>query len=413
MYNTIFYIIVAILLFNYFLEQLLEYLNSRHWSNELPERVKDVYNEERYKKAQDYQLENKRFGFITSSFSLVVMLVMLFAGGFALVHEWAGSLSSNPIWTGLLFFGILMFAWDIMSTPFSVYDTFVIEEKYGFNKTNPKTFVMDKIKGWLLAAILGGGILALIIWFYQLTGKTFWLYAWGLITVFSIFMTMFYSSLIVPLFNKQTPLEEGELKKAIRHFADKVNFTLDDIFVIDGSKRSSKSNAYFSGLGHKKRIVLFDTLVKDLSTEEIVAVLAHEIGHYKKKHTLAMIFMSIAQTGLTLFIFSLFIDNPALSRALQVEEPVFHLGLLAFGLLYSPISLILGLGINQISRKNEYTADRFAGENYQPGPLQMALKKLSVNNLSNLTPHPAHVFFHYSHPPLLKRLEALDKIKGE
>jgi STE24 endopeptidase len=372
-----------------------------------------VYDEERYKKAQDYQLENKRFGFITSSFSLLIMLVMLFAGGFALVHGWASSLSSSPIWTGLLFFGILMLAWDIVSTPFSVYDTFVIEEKYGFNKTTPKTFVLDKIKGWLLAAILGGGILALIIWFYQMTGKTFWLYAWGLVTVFSIFMTMFYSSLIVPLFNKQTPLEEGELKNAIKEFAGKVHFTLDDIFVIDGSKRSSKSNAYFSGLGHKKRIVLFDTLVKDLSTEEIVGVLAHEIGHYKKKHTLAMIFMSIAQTGLTLFIFSLLIDNPALSRALQVEEPAFHIGLLAFGLLYSPISLILGLGVNQISRKNEYTADRFAGENYKPGPLKMALKKLSVNNLSNLTPHPAHVFFHYSHPPLLKRLEALDKIEGE
>jgi len=287
----------------------------------------------------------------------------------------------------------------------------VIEEKFGFNKATPKIFIGDKIKTWIITAIIGGGILALVIWFYQLTTEYFWIYTWIIISVFSIFFSMFYSNLIVPLFNKQTPLEEGELKSAIQDFAEKVGFQLENIYIMDGSKRSTKANAYFAGLGKKKRIVLFDTLVNEMTTEEIVAVLAHEIGHYKKKHTLSMIIISIIQMGITLFILSLLINNPLLSSALGASKPSFHLGLLAFGIIYSPVSTLLGLGINVLSRKNEYEADRFAGVNYNADALASALKKLSVKNLSNLTPHPAYVFFHYSHPPLLKRLEALDEIK--
>ena len=341
---------------------------------------------------------------------MILMLAMLFFGGFAWLDNFVREYTQNPILMALMFFGILGFAADILTTPFSIYSTFVIEEKFGFNKTTPKTFILDKLKGWLLAAIIGGGLLALIVWIYNSTGEWFWVIAWGAIGGFTIFMTMFYSNIIVPLFNKQEPLEDGSLRTAIEKFSQKVAFKLDNIFVMDGSKRSTKANAYFSGLGAKKRIILFDTLIKDHTDNELVGILAHEIGHYKKKHTLTGTIISLLQTGLMLYILSLFIGNPVLSHALGAEQGSFHLGILAFGLLYSPLSLILGLIMNVVSRKNEFAADRFAGENFNPAALEEALKKLSVNHLSNLHPHPAYVFFHYSHPPLLQRLKALDEI---
>lgn len=407
MFNTVFYIIIGILVFDFILERILDFLNSKKWSNELPEELRDVYDPEKYKKQQDYKRVNDRFSLLTSSFSFIIVLLMFFLGGFAYVDEIARGITSNSILMPIVFFGILMFASDIINTPFVLYDTFVIEEKFGFNKTTPKTFVLDKLKGWLLSAIIGGGILALIVWFYQAVGESFWIYTWAAVSGFMIFMSMFYSSLIVPLFNKQTPLEDVELKDEIQNFSSKVGFKLQNIFVIDGSKRSTKANAYFSGLGAKKRIVLFDTLIKDLTVKEIVAVLAHEIGHYKKKHTLVSIIISILQTGVTLFILSLFIDNPELSKALGSDNPSFHLGLIAFGILYSPVSTIVGLVMNVFSRKNEYEADNFANKYFDGEELISSLKKLSRNNLSNLTPHPAYVFFHYSHPTLLQRIKAI------
>ena len=407
MYNTIFYIILAIVVFDFALERFLDYLNTTRWSSILPDELKGIYDPDRYEKSQKYEQENQKFGKLTSSFSLTLMITMLFLAGFAVVDNWAREISANQIVIALIFFGILGFAMDIVNTPFSLYNTFVIEEKYGFNKTTLKTFFLDKVKGWILSLIIGGGLLALIIWFYMLTGKMFWIYTWLLMSVFMIFITMFYSTLIVPLFNKQTPLEDGELKTAISNFAKKVDFKLDNIFVIDGSKRSTKANAYFSGLGAKKRIVLFDTLIEDLDTDEIVAVLAHEIGHYKRKHTKKGMIISVLQTGLTLFILSLLIANPELSKALGAKQTGFHLGLIAFGILYSPVSTVLGLGMNIFSRKNEFEADAFAGKHYSGEALKAALKKLSVKNLSNLRPHPAVVFFHYSHPPLLERLKRL------
>ena len=407
MYNTLFYIILAIVVFDFALERLLDWLNSTRWSSKLQAELKGIYDPDRYEKSQQYEKENQKFGKLTSSFSLVLMVAMLFLAGFAVVDNWSREISANQIVIALVFFGILGLVMDIVNTPFSLYDTFVIEEKYGFNKTTLKMFILDKAKGWILSLIIGGGLLALIIWFYMLTGKIFWIYTWLLMSAFMVFITMFYSTLIVPLFNKQTLLEEGELKTAIRNFAEKVNFKLDNIFVIDGSKRSTKANAYFSGLGAKKRIVLFDTLIEDLDTEEIVAVLAHEIGHYKKKHTKKGMIISVLQTGLTLYILSLLIVNPELSKALGAEQTGFHLGLIAFGILYSPVSTVLGLGMNIFSRKNEFEADAFAGKNYKEEALRTALKKLSVKNLSNLRPHPAVVFFHYSHPPLLERLKKL------
>jgi len=410
MAQTIFYIIVGIIIFDYILERILDYLNSTYWSNKLPKELEGIYDAEKYKKSQEYEKTKQRFSLVTDSFNLILMMLMLFLGGFAFVDDLVRQYTQNPILMALLFFGILGFAADILTTPFSVYSTFVIEEKFGFNKTTPKTFILDKLKGWLLAFIIGGGLLALVVWIYESTGEWFWVIAWAAIGGFTIFMTMFYSNLIVPLFNKQTPLEEGGLRSAIETFARKVGFRLKNIFVMDGSKRSSKANAYFSGLGAKKRIVLFDTLIKDHTNEELVGILAHEIGHYKKKHTLTGTIISLLQTGLMLYILSLFIRNPLLSEALGAKEASFHISILAFGLLYSPLSLILGLVMNIVSRKNEFTADRFAGENYFPKALQEALIKLSVNHLSNLCPHPAYVFFYYSHPPLLQRLKALDKI---
>lgn len=408
MYSTLFYVIIAIILLDFVFGEILDYLNSTMWSDRLPRAFEGFYDPEKYKKSQEYFKENQKFGHITSGFNLVLILLMLFLGGFAVVNSWAVGVSANPILSALIFFGILGIAMDILTTPFSLYDTFVIEEKYGFNKTTLKLFFTDKLKSWLLGALIGGVILALIIWFYTATGKWFWLFAWGFVSVFMVFMTMFYSSLIVPLFNKQTPLEEGELRDEIENFCKKVGFNLDNVFVIDGSKRSSKANAYFSGLGKKKRIVLYDTLINDMTKEEIVAVLAHEIGHYLKKHTKKGMILSVLQTGITFYILSWFINNPSLAAALGVETPSFHVSLVAFGMLYSPISTVLGLGMNILSRKNEFEADAFAKENYGGNHLATALKKLTVNTLGNLRPHPLYVFFNYSHPPVLERLKRLE-----
>ena len=407
MSQILFYIIVGLLVTDFIFERILEYLNSTRWSDQLPAEVKDIYDQDKYRQQQAYEKVNFRFSLLSSSFSFLVILLMFLFDGFAWVNQLAASLSSQPILIALIFFGILLLASDLLNTPFSVYDTFVIEEKFGFNKTTPKTYVFDKLKGWLLGAIMGGGLLALIIYIYQQTTTSFWIYAWLVISGFSIFMVLFYSNLIVPLFNKQTPLQEGELKNAIHNFSLKVGFKLDNIFVIDGSKRSTKSNAYFTGMGAKKRIVLYDTLINDLTVNELVAVLAHEIGHYKKNHVIWSLVLGIVQTGIMLFIFSRFVGSRELSAALGVETPSFHIGLIAFGILYSPISLITGLGMNVLSRKNEYQADAFAAQFFDSEELASALKKLSVNNLSNLRPHPAYVFFHYSHPTLLQRLKAL------
>ena len=409
--TTFFWIIIGILVFDFVLERYLDYLNTTRWNSQLPEEVKGIYDEEKYSTQQAYSKTNHRFGMLTSSFSFLLIMLMISLQGFALVNGWAISFSESPIWSALIFFGILMLTSDVLTTPFDLYSTFVIEEKYGFNKTTAKTYVLDKIKGWFIGAIIGGGLLALIILIYIRTGSFFWIYVWLVVSGFSLFMAMFYSSLIVPLFNKQTPLEDGELKQAINDFATKVGFKLDNIFVIDGSKRSTKANAYFTGLGSKKRIVLYDTLINDMEIPELVAVLAHEIGHYKKKHIIWSLIIGIIQTGIMLFIFSLLIDSPTLSAALGVEKPSFHIGLITFGILYSPLSMLIGMGMNIFSRKNEYEADAFAAENYDGEPLASALKKLSVRNLSNLRPHPAYVFFHYSHPTLLQRLEALKKLR--
>ena len=408
METLIFYIIIGILLLDYALERTLDYLNAGCMGKPVPEELQGLYDPKEYDKQQRYQKTNTQFSFISSTFSLVVVLAFLSVSGFARVHFFAAGITDNPTLQCLVFFGILMLAQDIIDLPFGLYQTFVIEEKFGFNKVTWKLFIADKIKGWLLTAVLGGSILALIAWFYHRTTDMFWIYAWLMVGGISLFFTIFYSNLIVPLFNKQTKLEEGELKTAIESFAHKVRFPVKDIYILDGSKRSTKANAYFTGLGSKKRIVLFDTLINDLTTDEVVAVLAHEIGHYKKKHTLQGILISMFQMGVIFYLLSLFSGEAVFSRALGVDRAVFHIGLVAFAMLYSPVSLVTGLIMNIWSRKNEYQADAFAGKHFSAKALGDALKKLSINNLSNLTPHPAYVFFYYSHPSLHQRMVAME-----
>ncbi|MBE0663507.1 MAG: M48 family metallopeptidase [Bacteroidales bacterium] len=407
--ERLFYIIIAILVFDFIFGLWLDYLNYRHRKTSIPEELQGIYDQQQYQKQQEYKKVNTRFGFISGSFSFVVLMVFLLAGGFPWLDAIIRNITENPILMALLFFGILMFASDLIGTPFSVYQTFVIEERFGFNKTSPGTFILDKLKGWLLGILISGGLLALIIYIYLKVPELFWVYAWIVITAFTVFMTLFYSNLIVPLFNKQAPLEEGELREKITGFINKAGFKLKNIFVIDGSKRSTKANAYFTGFGPKKRIVLYDTLINDLGNDEIVAVLAHETGHYKKKHVLTNLVVSIIQTGATLYLLSLFINSPLLSAALGVEQHSFHIGLVAFGILYSPVSFVLGIFMNLYSRKAEYQADRFAAKYGYGKELIEGLKKLTRKNLSNLTPHPLYVFFHFSHPTLLQRMRALLK----
>ena len=382
-------------------------LNYSRMSYPIPAILRDVYEEDQYRKSQDYHQANYVFSVMKDLLSTLIILAMLWFGGFALIDSIAGWISGNAIWQGLIFFGILGLASSLLSIPFDIYNTFVIEEKFGFNRTTANTFIKDLLKGWFLAALLSGGMLAGIIALYLATGPNFWLISWALITAFMLLLTYFYSSVIVPLFNKQIPLEHGSLREEIEAFAQKTGFNLSGIFVIDGSKRSTKANAYFSGFGRKKRIVLYDTLIREHSNEELVAILAHEIGHNKYRHTLKGMVAGVFQTGVMLGLFSLFAGNPLLSEALGAARPGFHLALMAFALLYSPVSQVTGLIMNVFSRKHEYQADEFAATNYNAGYLITALKKLSQSNLSNLTPHPAYVFVNYSHPPLLKRVEAL------
>lgn len=407
--TQLYYLIITIIIIDFIIDKVLDALNAKHFNDPIPEELNDVYDQDAYLKSQRYKSTNYRFGIWSSLFTLVLTLGFLMLDGFEYVDSIARSYSDNAVVVGLIFFGIIMLASDIISTPFSFYKTFVIEERFGFNKTTKKTFVLDKIKGLFMMVVLGGCILGVIIWFYEETQEQFWLYAWGIVTLFTVLMNMFYSRLIVPLFNKQTPLEDGILRDKISAYAESVGFSLKKIFVIDGSKRSTKANAYFSGFGSEKRVTLFDTLINDLDEDEIVAVLAHEVGHYKKKHIIFNLTASIALTGLTFFILSIFISNPLLSNAIGVEIPSFHVGLIAFGLLYAPISEVTGLLMNYVSRQFEYQADDYAKRTYTAAPLISSLKKLNKTSLSNLTPHKSYVFVHYSHPTLLERVKNLQK----
>jgi STE24 endopeptidase len=409
--NSYLVVILLILIIHYLLDLVSDWLNVRHVSTELPEEFKDYYDAEKYRQSQNYLREGTRFGICVDTFQTLIIIVFVLVGGFNFVDRIAINLGHGPILTGLIFAGILIFANKILNLPFSLYDTFVIEEKYGFNKTTPKTYVLDSIKSLILTALIGGIVFAAVIWFFEKTGNLAWIYCWVAITLFQIFFMFIAPLVIMPIFNKFVLLEESELRTAIENYAKSQNFKMKGIFKMDGSKRSSKSNAFFTGFGHSRRIVLFDTLIEKHSVNELVSILAHEMGHYKKKHIIRAIVRSVIVMGLTLFLLSLFIENEQLFAAFKMEHLSVYASLFFFGFLYTPIAMLIGLAENIISRKNEYEADAFAVETFGNADAMIAgLKKLSVDNLSNLTPHPFKVFISYSHPPVLERIKAIRRL---
>ena len=411
--NLFLIIILAILIGDYFLGVVVDILNVKHLKTDLPAAFSGYYDEEKYRKSQEYLKENTRFGLITDSITTPAVIIFILLGGFNWVDQFARTLNWGPIATGLVFAGILLFGSQILGLPFSVYSTFVIEEKYGFNKTTPKTFALDMLKGWLLAIIIGIPVFSAVLWFFERTGPMAWIYCWGALTIIQIFLMFIAPVVIMPIFNKFVPLEDGELKRAIEDYAKKQGFKMKGVFSMDGSKRSTKSNAFFAGFGRFRRIVLFDTLISKHTTEELVSILAHEMGHYKKKHILKSIIISILSTGLMFYILSIFMNNPALFRAFQMDHISIYASLFFFGFLYAPIEMILSIFGNMLSRRHEYEADAWAVRTYRrPQSMIAALKKLSVDNLSNLTPHPLKVFLSYSHPPVLERIRAIQGFKG-
>jgi STE24 endopeptidase len=403
-------IILAALILEYVLELTGNLLNLKALRLEPPASLQGIYKPEDYHKSQEYLRANTRFGLLASSISLAVLLAFWFAGGFNWWDQVVRSWGFVPLVNGLLYIGILYFVFSLLTLPFSIYAVFVIEERFGFNRTTPRTFIVDRLKGLLLTVVLGGALLAAVLALFQYVGTIAWLYVWEMIVLVSLGMQYIAPTWIMPLFNKFTPMPPGELREAILKYAGSVNFPIKNVFVMDGSKRSSKSNAFFTGFGRNKRIALFDTLIAQHTTPELVAVLAHEIGHYKKKHVMQGLIISILHTGLLLFLLQVFLNSPGLYQAFYMGQESIYAGLLFFGLLYTPIELVLSVIMQAISRKHEYEADRFAAETISDrSNMADALKKLSATNLSNLTPHPFYVFLNYSHPPLMERIKAIQE----
>ena len=407
--TNIYIIFLVLLAFEFCISSILSYLNKKNWKLTLPDEVKEVYNEEEYKKSMKYEQAKYSFWKISTLFSSLIIFLLVWFWIFWKIFDFIANFWFHEIITNLIFLWILLLSQTILNLPFAYYSTFVIEQKFWFNKSTKKLFFIDTRKTFLLGLVIWWIIFALLNYFYILSSSYFWLFAWIFITLFSVFMILFHSSLIVPLYNKQTPLPEWELKEKITSFAKTIGFTITDIFVIDWSKRSTKANAYFSGFWPKKRIVLFDTLIKDLTQEELVAVLAHELGHYKKRHILQMFIFSVIQSWIIFFILGLILANSVFVNALGSSWNSFILWILAFSIIFSPVSMILWVLWNILSRKNEYEADDFSAKTYNSEALRNALIKLSKNNLANLTPHKAYEFFYYSHPGILKRLKALKK----
>ena len=405
--QIIFYLLISIILFNFIKDYFLDYLNSKFFDKKIPENLSDIYDKEKYQKSQDYKKTLYKFGKISKAYTLTILLSFFFLDGFLLVDNFARSLFESELLISLSFFGIIFFGSDILNLPFSLYSIFIIEEKFGFNKTTFRIYFFDKIKSWFITILFGGGVLSFIIFQFETVGKDFWIVAWVFITTISVLINGFYAQIIVPLFNKQTKLEEGNLKNDIEKYSKKVGFDLSNIFIIDGSKRSTKANAYFSGFGKQKRVTLYDTLLNKLNDNQIIAVIAHEIGHYKKNHIIFNLIFSTIQTGLMLYILSLLIYMPIFSEALGIQSHSFHIGLITFSILYTPISEIFSLIFNVFSRKFEYQADHYAKETFNSKHLIEALKVLSKDSLSNLTPHPKYVWWHYSHPTLAQRIKHL------
>ena len=413
-----FLVIMGLVIFNYLFSNILDYLNHKNWKDEIPSELKDFYDKKKYKQAKQYAISKNKIGLLSSTTSFLLVVSLLVFNGYGYIDQLVNSFSlnlflpfeiNNSFIESGIFFLILFTLNLIISIPFSYYNTFVIEENFGFNKTSKSTFFFDIIKSSMLSILIGGFLLFLALYLYDSLNDGFWLYLWIGLSLLMVFINMFYADLIVPIFNKLTPLENGELRKKIENYSKQVGYLLKNIYVIDGSKRSTKANAFFSGLGPRKTIALYDTLIEKHSENELVAVLAHEVGHFKKKHVFSGLLMSVIQIGVMTFFFELCLKLPEISQALGGSDVSFHLGLIGFTIIFSPISMMSGILMNYISRKNEFEADSYAKETYNGDDLSLALKKLSVDSLSNIYPHPLYVFFHYSHPPLIKRLRALNK----
>ena len=413
-----FLIIMGLVIFNYLFSNILDYLNHKNWKDEIPIELKDFYDKKKYKQAKLYAISKNKIGILSNTTSFLFIVSLLVFNGYGYIDQFVNSsslslslpfkINTSFIQSGV-FFLILFTLNSIISIPFSYYNTFVIEENFGFNKTTKSTFFFDIIKSSILSILIGGVLLFLALYLYNNLNDGFWLYLWIGLSLLIVFINMFYADLIVPIFNKLTPLENGELRKKIETYSKEVGYLLKNIYVIDGSKRSTKANAFFSGLGPRKTIALYDTLIDKHTENELVAVLAHEVGHFKKKHVFSGLLMSIIQIGIMTFFFELCLKLPEISLALGGSDISFHLGLIGFSIIFSPISMMSGILMNYISRKNEFEADSYAKETFNGEDLSLALKKLSVDSLSNIYPHPLYVFFHYSHPPLIKRLRALNK----
>ena len=412
-----FFIIISLVVLNYLFSNILDYVNHSNWKDEIPNELKDFYNKEKYKKAKDYALSKNKIGLFSSSISFLFIMTLLVFNGYGFIDQLVNSdilksfflfdLNSSFAQSGL-FFLILFILNSIISIPFSYYNTFIIEEKFGFNKTTKSTFFLDILKSIFLSVFIGGALLFLALYLYDNLNDGFWIWLWIGLSFLMILINMFYADLIVPIFNKLKPLDDGELRQKIEEYSKEVGYLLKNIYVIDGSKRSTKANAFFSGLGPRKTIALYDTLIEKHTEDELVAVLAHEVGHFKKKHIFSGLIMSIIQIGIMTFFFELCLKLPEISLALGGSDASFHLGLIGFSIIFSPISMLSGILMNYISRKNEFEADAYAKETFNGEDLSLALKKLSVDSLSNIYPHPLYVFFHYSHPPLIQRLRALN-----
>ena len=402
-------IFIVLVIFNFLFTTVLEYLNDKNWKDNIPDEFKDFYDAESYIKAKNYKISRGKLSTVSSSLSFVFTLAMLYFFGFGLLSDLANSFSDSVILQSSAFFMILYLFNFVIGIPFSYYSTFEIEEKYGFNKTDIKTFILDKLKGLIITSVFILGLTSLAVLIIDFFSTGFWLWLWLGLSILMILLNMFYADLIVPIFNKLTPLENGELRDKIEAYSKKVGYSLKNIFVIDGSKRSSKANAFFSGLGPRKTIALYDTLIQKHSDEELVSVLAHEVGHYKKKHIFISMILTIFQLGIMCYLFELCLSYDLIANALGSSTMNFHIGIIAFSFLYSPVGLIIGVLMNILSRKNEFEADNYAKETYDGNSLSLALKKLSVDSLSNLYPHPFYVFIHYSHPPLIQRLSKLNE----
>ena len=402
------YLLVGILAFGFLIPKILEFLQVLRPVPEVPTTLSQYLTRGKLLEAKAYQKDNFQFKLIAGTFSFVFTLVFITQGWFGAIDSRLGGFGLPPLLASVFFFALIFIGSDLLSLPFDYYSTFVIEEKYGFNKTNRRTFFVDKLKGYVLSILVGGSLLLVFLSLIHYMGEDFWWQFWMVASVFMVLVNLGYTAWILPLFNTLTPLEEGEVKEKLLRYAAKVQFPLTHIVVMDGSKRSSKANAFFSGFGKRKKVVLYDTLLEQHPPDEVVAVLAHEIGHYKKKHVKWGMLISCLEVGLLLYLLSLVLFSEEMSTALGGPSWSAQLNILGFTMLFTPLSMVLGVGMNWMSRVHEFQADAFAKETYAGKPLAEALKTLSVKTLSTINPHPWYVFFTYSHPPLLQRLARLE-----